>query len=126
MSSGPWVVDSSVWIEILNKGELAKDCMRELKSASQIYVPTLVIYEVYKKIVSVLSEDQSLSAVTVLSQNEVVDMSREVALTAADLSLQLKLPMADSIVLAHARLLNATLLTLDNDFAGITGTKVLR
>lgn len=120
------VLDSSVWIEILNNGALAKNCLKELKCASHVCVPTLVIFEVYKKIASSRSEDQALSAVAVLSQHEVVEMTREIALSAADISLQKGLAMADSIVLAHAQQEGATLLTLDNDFAGIPGARVLR
>ena len=84
------VLDSSVWIEILNGGKLAKECTRILKSAKTIYVPTLVLFEVYKKVTSLRSEDQALSAIALLSQYQVADMTREVALSAADLSLQKK------------------------------------
>ncbi len=126
MNSGPIVLDSSAWIEILSGGRHAKTCIKELKSANRIYVPTVVIFEVYRKIASSKSEDQALSAVALLSQHEVADLSREIALTAADLSLQNGLAMADSLVLAHAQQAEATLVTLDNDFAGISRARVLR
>lgn len=61
-----------------------------------------------------------------LTQYNVLDMTREVVLTAADVSLEFSLAMADSIILAHARLSDAKLLTLDNDFAKIPNVKVLR
>ncbi|MBI3555383.1 MAG: PIN domain-containing protein [Deltaproteobacteria bacterium] len=54
------------------------------------------------------------------------DLNRDIALTAADLSVQLRLATADSVVLAHAHTAGATLVTLDNDFAGVTGARVLR
>ena len=100
--------------------------MKELKSADQIIVPTVVLYEVYKKTASARSDDHALSAIAVLSQYEVVDLSREVALAAADLSLQKSMAMADSVVLAHSQQAGAILITLDNDFSGIAGTQVLR
>jgi predicted nucleic acid-binding protein len=81
---------------------------------------------VYKKIAVRHSEHQALSAIATLSQYEVLDLTREVSLTAADISIGEKVHMADSIVLAHARLAGATLLTLDNDFAGLTGALVIR
>ncbi|MGK5085012.1 type II toxin-antitoxin system VapC family toxin [Bdellovibrionota bacterium FG-1] len=124
--SSSLVLDSSVWIEILNKGPLAKDCLRALKGAHAIYVPTLVLFEVYKKLASSRSEDQALSAVAMMSQYKVTDMTREIALAAADISLQRDLAMADSVVLAHAQQTGATLVTLDNDFAGISGVEVFR
>lgn len=119
------IADSSCWIEMFGEGPLASSCRKELKN-SQSIVPTLVIYEVYRKIASGISEDQALSAVAFMSQGRVVELSREVALSAADLSIELRLAMADSMVLAHARHENATLVTLDNDFSGIPEVKVLR
>lgn len=91
-----------------------------------MYIPTLVIFEVYRKILLSVSEDQALSAIATISQHEVLELSREVALSAADLSVQYKLAMAASIVLAHAHQLGAVLLTLDNDFSSIPGAQVLR
>jgi len=120
----PALLDSSCWIEILREGPLAGACRKELRSPA--IVPTLVIYEVYRKITTAVSEDQALSVVALMSQGRVVDLTRDIALSAADLSIQLKLPMADSMILAHARHENATLVTLDNDFARIRGVKLLR
>jgi predicted nucleic acid-binding protein len=89
-------------------------------------MPTLVLFEVYKKIAVTLSEDQALAAVATLSQYTVTDLSRDIALAAADISIQNRLGMADSIVLAHAREAGALLITLDNYFNGIQGAQVLR
>jgi toxin FitB len=121
-----YVVDSSVWIEVFAQKPLAKICLKEIKSASHIYVPTVVLFEVYKKIVLAHSEHQGLTAVATLSQYNVRDLTREVALSAADIAIREKLAMADSLMLAHARSLNAILLSLDNDFSGLADTKVLR
>lgn len=126
---GTILLDSSCWIELLSEGPLASSCRRELKSISAgslSIVPTLVLYEVYRKITTSISEDQALSVVALMSQQKVVDLTRDIALTAADLSIQHKLPMADSLILAHAKHENALLVTLDNDFAKIDGAKVLR
>ena len=126
MKAETLLLDSSVWVELFSQVRLWRKCEREQKKADFIVIPTLVLYEVYRKIVSATSEDRGLSAVVVMSCHEVADLTREVALTAADLSLEHKLPMADSIVLAHARQASAELVTLKNDFAGIPGAKVLR
>lgn len=61
-----------------------------------------------------------------LSQNSVADLTSEIALTAADLSKEHKIGMADSIVLAHAQHVGGTLVTLDNDFSGMPGARVIR
>jgi toxin FitB len=120
------VFDSSCWIEILNNGPLSKVCEKELKSASRVLVPTLVFYEVYRKVSSTVSEDQGLSVVALLSQYETSELTRDISLAAADISIAHKLPMADSIILAHATQENATLVTLDNDFAGLSHSRVIR
>jgi len=114
-----------VWIEILGSGPRLQACQKEYESASEIIVPTIVLYEVYKKISEIVSEDQALSAIAMMSQHKVLDLSQNVALTAADISKEYKLPMADSFVLAHAKILCARLVTLDNDFAGIDGVGVI-
>jgi len=111
---------------VTHSGPLFKACDKELKSASEVLVPTVVIYEVYKKISLSVSEDRALSVVALMSQHKVVDLTRDIALAAADLSIGRRLPMADSLVLAHARYENAILVTLDNDFANIPNAKVLR
>ena len=51
-----------------------------------------------------LSEEQAFAVVTAMAQHEVLDLIQDVALTAADLSLQHDLGMADSLILAHAQL----------------------
>lgn len=119
------IVDSSVWIEILKDGPLAGKCQKAMLK-QKIQIPTLVLFEVYKKLKVQSSEDIALEAVAHLSQYEVQDLSREVAMLAADLSIQHNLAMADSLVLAHAELSGAPLLTLDNDFSAISIARVVR
>lgn len=119
------LIDSSCWIEILSTGVLAKKCEKELKSSRSIIVPTLVLYEVYRKIKSALSDEDGLTAIAYLSQFTVSPLTREIALLAADLSLEHKLGTADSLILAHAQETSATLITLDNDFRGLPDVKVL-
>jgi predicted nucleic acid-binding protein len=120
------LLDSSTWIEIFGTGPLMKSCQREMKQAKSLIVPTLVLHEVYRKIAQRGSEELALSVVAAMTQHTVVELNQEVALTAADLSLQHNLGMADSLILAHAQKQNALLITLDNDFAKIPGVKVLR
>ena len=75
-----------------------------------------------------LSEDLALSAVALLTKHQTQDLSQEIALLAADLSLEYKLPMADSFVLAHAHAAgpDCRLLTLDNDFRNLPQVKLLK
>ena len=119
------LLDSSAWIELIALGPLAKRVEDETKFAS-IVVPTIVLFEVYRKIKRSASEDLALSAVALMSQHEVLALDAETSLNAADLSIEHGLAMADSIVVAHAVAKDAILVTLDNDFAALAFAKVLR
>ena len=119
------VVDSSVWIEIFRRSPLGESCQSALKGA-KILVPTLVVAEVYRKLLKKASEPEALDTVAFMMAQEIVQLSTEVALLAADISNERGLAMADSIVLSHARLAAARLITLDNDFAGLPDVEVLR
>ena len=119
------VVDSSVWIEIFQNGPLRSQCEKSLLRQT-IRVPTLVLHEVYKKIKIKSSEELALEIMAMLSQHEILDMNREVAILAGDICIRERVSMADGIVLAHAEYLGDQLLTLDNDFAKISIAKVIR
>jgi len=54
-----------------------------------------------------------------MQQGQVVDLDAPLALAAAKLSADSKLPLADSVVLATARRHEATLWTQDADFEGL-------
>ncbi|MGZ3770386.1 MAG: PIN domain-containing protein [Bdellovibrio sp.] len=119
------VVDSSVWIEIICDGPLRKKCEDLIKDIEPL-VPALVIYEIYKKLKKQISEEISLEAVGAISKYKIIDINRDIALLAGDISLSYNLGMADSLVLACARLYRTSVLTLDNDFASIPNAKVIR
>ena len=65
------------------------------------------------------NEDHALTAIAVMQQGRVVDLSSDIAIEAAKISVENKIPMADSIILATARLYGATVWTQDEDFAGL-------
>lgn len=119
------LVDSSVLIEVLLKRPLADKCLERLKG-DRLYVPSLVYYECYKKLRAKVSESDALEAMGTLEIFSTVNITKEIALYAADLAIEHNLAMADSLVLACARELHVPLLTLDNDFAGISGVQVVR
>lgn len=120
------LLDSSVWIELLNKGRLGGVCEKLLSTHQITAVPTIVIFEVYRKIKSAYPDPVALSTVAYLKQFGILEFTLETALLAADLSVEFKLAMADSSVLAHAYLANVKLITLDNDFSGIENVTIIR
>lgn len=120
------LIDSSGWIEYFTKGPLNLEIFREVHRGKTIIVPTIVLFEVYRKIMRTVSQEEGLSAVGSLKTFHVVDLTRDIALTAADLSVEHGLGMADSCILATAQSYNALLVTLDTDFSKIHGVKVLK
>ncbi|MEO6260365.1 MAG: type II toxin-antitoxin system VapC family toxin [Thermoanaerobaculia bacterium] len=118
------VVDSSGWIEFFADGPHADEFSSRLRNASLVVTPTIAIYEVYKWIKRERSEEDALQAVAAMKKTRIVDLTEEIALLAADLSLAHSLAMADSMMLAVAKTHNAQLMTTDAGFAGIEGVTV--
>jgi toxin FitB len=89
-------------------------------------VSTIEVYEVYKVVRRDLSEERAVAAVAALRRARIVPVDESLALEAADISLRLGLAMADSLVYATAQRHDATLVTGDADFEGLSGTIVIR
>jgi toxin FitB len=94
-----------------------------LQDVANVVVPTIGIFEVFKRALIEKGRTDALEAVAIMYDGTVIDLDREIALIAADLSFELKLPMANSIILATARTHNATLWTQDEHFKDIEGVK---
>ena len=118
------VIDSSGWIEFFADGLHAGEFANRLRQPAAVITPTVAMYEVYKWIKRERSEEEALDAVATMKKTTVVDLTEEVALTAADLSLEHGLAMADSMMLAFARENNAAFVTTDSGFEGIDGATV--
>jgi predicted nucleic acid-binding protein len=117
------VVDSSAWIEYFADGPNADFFAPTIENTLDLIVPTLSLYEVFKRILQQRSEGAALQAIAVMIQGTVVDLDLDLALSAAKLSVDLKLPMADSVILSTAQAHNAILWTQDCDFEGIEGVQ---
>jgi len=83
----------------------------------------LSLYEVFKRVLQQRTEDDALMAVAVMQQGTVVELDSHVALSAARVSIDNRLPMADSVMLATARTFGATLWTQDEHFKGLPGVR---
>jgi predicted nucleic acid-binding protein len=118
------VLDSSGWLEYFADGPHAEHFASRLRQPANILTPTIAIYEVYKWIKRERSEDDAIYAAATMRKTQVVDLTDEIALTAADLSLAHRLAMADAIVLATARIHEAMVFTTDSDFDGIANVTV--
>ncbi len=112
------VIDSSGWLEYFANANNAGFFSKAIQDTSRLVVPTLSLFEVFKRILQLRDENDALLAVATMQQGHVVDLTPSLALAAAKLSTTTKLPMADSIMLATARAYQATLWTQDADFKG--------
>jgi len=117
------IVDSSGWLEYFADSANAKNFSTAIEDTKNLLIPTIILYEVFKKILLEYGDNQALRIVAHMKQGKVIDINIELALSAAKLSAELKLPMADSIILATARKNNAIIWTQDADFKGIDKVK---
>lgn len=117
------IVDSSAWLEYLAAGANASFFAEPIENTAELVVPTLSLYEVFKRVVQQRSENEALQVVAVMQQGRLAELDARTALSAARLSLDHHLPMADSVMLATARMNNAVLWTQDSHFEGIVGVQ---
>ncbi len=117
------VLDSSGWLEYFADGPNAEAFAPVIGNLAELLVPTISIYEVFKRVLTQRSEREALESAALMQQGEVVDLSVSVALDAARISAAEKLPLADSVILATARAWGAMLWTQDSDFEGKAGVK---
>jgi predicted nucleic acid-binding protein len=97
-----------------------------IEDIANVIVPTISIFEVFKRILLEKNRDDALEAIALMYEAQVVDLDRTIALLAAELSLVLKLPMADSIILATTRSNAATLWTQDEHFKGLPDVQYIK
>jgi len=120
------VVDSNGWLEYYADGPNADFFASAIERTSELIVPTLSLYEVFKRVFQQRGEGDALQAVAVMLQGTVVDLDMDLALSAAKLSIELKLPMAASVMLATARHHGAILWTQDAHFDAIQGVQYIK
>lgn len=120
------VVDSSGWLEYLADGANADFFAPAIEDTDALLVPSISIFEVFKRVLTQRSEDEALQASVAMQQGRVIDLDTSLALEAARLSAALKLPMADGIILATARAFSATLWTQDADFRDIADVQFIQ
>jgi predicted nucleic acid-binding protein len=119
------VVDSSGWLEYFADGSNADFFAPAVEAIAELMVPTISVYEVFKRTLQQRGESEALQAVALMMRGRVVELDAHLSLAAARISVQLRIPMADSIMLATARRLNATLWAQDEHFEGIEGVQYI-
>ncbi|GHV21089.1 hypothetical protein AGMMS49959_09620 [Planctomycetales bacterium] len=113
------IVDSSCWIEYYATGTLEKEIIDTIENVDELLVPSIVIYEVFKKILADKTLYDALAAVAHLRRGKIIDLNEELALIAVNESRTHRLPLADSIIYATAKKHSCALWTKDRLFAGL-------
>jgi predicted nucleic acid-binding protein len=119
-----FLVDSSGWIEFLGDGPLADRFAPYFEKEEQLIVPAIVLYEVYKKLLSAggsTAADRFLSAAM---RTRVAPVDERLALLAARVSLDRRLAMADAMIYATAIACGAHVVTCDSHFKGLPNATV--
>ena len=121
------LIDSYGWIEYFTEGPLADSYSFYVEKANSenCVTPTIVVYEVYKKIRSLLGEQKALEAYAQISRTRIIELTTTIALKAADISTNLKLGTADSIILATAQGCDAEVVTSDEHMKDLKHIKFI-
>jgi len=119
------IIDSSGWLEYFADGPNASFFSRPLQKTGDLVVPTITIYEVFKAVLRQRNESDALQTVALMQQGSVVDLTTSISILAAKISIEQRLPMADSIILATAHAYGATIWTQDSDFKDIDGVQYI-
>lgn len=109
------IVDSCGWLEWFTDGPLADSYKKYLADLSNLIVPVIVLYEVYKVLKREIGEEKALLAAGYMESALVVPLDETLALAAADISLRENLAMADAIVVAVSEAYSCALVSSESD-----------
>lgn len=117
------VVDSSGWLEYFADASNATFFAAAIEAVDQLIVPSISLLEVFKRLLQQRAENEALQGVAYMRQGRVIDLDADLAVESARLGTELKLPLADSVILATARRFDALLWTQDSGFENINGVR---
>jgi predicted nucleic acid-binding protein len=120
------VVDSSAWLEYFADGANAAFFAPAIEDSEHLLTPVICIYEVFKRILQQRGLSAAQTSAGDMFSGQVINIDASLALSAAQLSAELKLPMADSLILAVARAHQAVLWTQDEHFKGMEGVQFIQ
>lgn len=120
------IVDSSGWLEYFADDKNSDFFAPVIEDTENLIVSTINIYEVFKSILQQRDENDAIQAAAVMQQALVIDVTAAVSLLAAGISYKKKLPMADSLILATVKSMDAILWTQDSDFIGIPDVRYVK
>lgn len=119
------IIDSCGWLEYFADGANADFFSTPIKANSEIIVPTIILYETWKKISRERGEDKAIELVAQLKRYKIIPLDEELSISAAKVSNENNFAMVNSIIYAIAKKYNATLWTQDSDFKDFENVKYI-
>lgn len=121
------LIDSYGWIEYFTEGTLAESYAPYVEKVDDenYLTPTIVVYEVYRKIKNLQGEQKALEAFAQMSRTRILELTSAISLKAADISINLKLGTADAIILATAQEYDAEIVTSDKHLKDLERVKFI-
>ena len=113
------IIDSSLWLEYFADSNEGENVSEIIENTNELIVPTITIYEVFKKVLLERNEDDALLAIAHMKQGKIIDLNADLSLFAVKASREYKLPMADSIIYATSLKYNCILWSQDKHFEGL-------
>jgi predicted nucleic acid-binding protein len=120
------LVDSCGWLEYLADGPNATFFASAIENTEELLVPTSCILEVFKRVLQQRGEDSALQSAALMQQGQVIDLDSGTAVTAAKIGHEIKLPLADAVIVATARIHHAVIWTQDADLKAVGGVKFVK
>lgn len=122
------LVDSCGWIEYFTEGALADKYEPHISNASgrTHFTPTIVLYEVYRRVEQELGEELATEACArIMGYTTTVPLDDRLAMEAAEISLEHGLSMADAIVKATANFCMAKIVTSDEHLGKLKDVQLI-
>jgi len=120
------LIDSSAWLEYFTDGNNAEFFAPVIENIDEVIISVINLYEVYKKVLLEKDENEAIQAIALMQQAKVIDITNSISILAAKLSIKFKMPMADSIIYATARMYDAIVWTQDSHFKDLEYVKYFK
>jgi predicted nucleic acid-binding protein len=117
------IVDSSAWLSYFADDANAKVFAKAIENIEQLLVPSITLTEVFKIIARQSGEEKALQAIAHMEQGKVISLDQSLAVDAAKLGIDHKLPLADSIIYATGQKYDAIIWTQDDNFKELEGVE---
>jgi hypothetical protein len=77
------VIDSSCWLEYFAGSHTGEIVAQTIENLEELIVPSIVLYEVFKKLLIEKDEDSAILAIAHMKQGRVVDLDSDLSILAA-------------------------------------------